>query len=144
MKNKILHLVILILIAACEQTESLKENIVKEEVENPLLGEWQLQEILIDPGDGSGNYEAVSSVKTITFFSNDSIYSNGDLCDLSTVNYNPTSGIYLIYSLEEGLLSIPQCHGTETTFEIPYTLKEELTLRYPCIEPCEMRFVKIN
>ncbi|NNJ37670.1 MAG: hypothetical protein HKP23_00325, partial [Flavobacteriaceae bacterium] len=39
-----------------------------DDPEIEILGEWQLVEVLADPGDGSGKFKSVDSNKRITFF----------------------------------------------------------------------------
>ena len=48
-----------------------------EDTTSPLLGTWELKEILADPGDGSGIFNTVNSNKKLTFYSNRKITSNG-------------------------------------------------------------------
>ena len=51
-----------------------------------------------DPGDGSGDFEPVSSNKTVSFYSDDVIASNGDLCIMGTNTTNGSFGSYTMGS----------------------------------------------
>ena len=44
-----------------------------------LLGDWKLVGTLIDRGDGSGTFQAVESDKVITFLSDGTFNSNGNI-----------------------------------------------------------------
>jgi len=44
--------------------------------EADLISKWKLIEMYSDPGDGSGDFETVSSNKTVSFYSDDVIASN--------------------------------------------------------------------
>lgn len=113
----------------------------KDEDNNPesdLIGTWKLTEVLNDPGDGSGTYQAVESSKTMTFFNDNTLTSNGSLCNNSTNSDNQTSGIY---SLIDSTYTSDDC--SNSAFDFSFRLENgELTIAYPCIEPCGAKFTK--
>lgn len=103
---------------------------------NQLEGEWLLKEALVDPGDGSGTFEPVSSEKTLTF-SNGTVTSNGNLCDMSLETGTPTSGTY---NLSDSMITAGCVYaGLPITFE---QNGNELIVTYPCVEACKAKFVK--
>ena len=104
-----------------------------------LIGTWQLVETLIDPGDGSGTFEPIESDKVIIFGADGTIFSNGNLCDIEASTDNPTSGTY---STANSTFSSPDCNnpGQEFSFERNGNI---LIIHYPCIEPCQAKYMKI-
>lgn len=103
----------------------------------PLEGEWQLIEVLADPGDGSGVFTSVTSNKTIEFFSNGTISSNGELCFMSESGGTATSGTYDLVdsTIFAGCVSA----GIPITFEQQGNI---LIVRYPCFEDCLHKYQK--
>lgn len=53
--------------------------IEQESTDNNLIGRWRLTEVLLDPGDGSGTFQGVSSDKIIEFHSDGTVTSNGEI-----------------------------------------------------------------
>lgn len=104
-----------------------------------LVGDWRLTEVLADPGNGSGTFRSVDSNKIITFNNDGTISSNGNLCNISTISNNPTSGTY---SLEESTLNSTICNDPD--FNFPFEKEgKTLTITYFCIEACAAKFRKI-
>jgi len=129
MKNITFLLAIALLFTACQ-----KDN-------NPpisLAGDWALVEVLLDPGDGSGTFEAVPNDKIITFHSNGTITSNGNLCDLSIGVGQSTAGTY---SATQSTFQSNDCYdpNQEYTFVQDGT---ELIISYPCFEACQAKYRK--
>ncbi|MEL6810871.1 MAG: hypothetical protein AAFP76_06005 [Bacteroidota bacterium] len=104
-----------------------------------LIGTWKLTEQLIDIGDGKGTFRKIPSEKTIQFFSDGTFASNGYMCQM----FNTTGPEGLgTYSAEYKTLSPSNCK--EEIMPIHYEVKNgSLILSYPCIEPCQQKFVKI-
>ncbi len=105
-----------------------------------LMGEWQLIETYIDPGDGSGTFRKVESNKTVTFHSDGTITSNGSLCDVSIEADEPSTGTY---SLENSKFKPDDCSypsDWENDFEQNGGF---LTLAYLCFEPCVEKYRKV-
>lgn len=105
-----------------------------------LIGKWKLTEQLMDPGDGSGTYMPVDSDKTIEFFSNGTVVSNGPLCTITSDTGQKTVGVF--YDDKEYI----KPKGCDySAFKIDYRITDSnLFLIYFCIEGCGQKFVKIN
>ena len=109
-----------------------------DDPEIEILGEWQLIEVLADPGDGSGIFKSVNSNKRITFFEDGTYTSNGIICDFTTQAEEASSGQFTVD--EEGYL-IP-C-SDPISYTIDLQLEDGfLILSFPCIEPCLQKFRK--
>ena len=130
MKNVFALFLTVAILAACN-----KENEV-----STIVGTWELTEILIDPGDGSGAYEAVDSDKTIEFLDGVVVNSNGSLCFMTT-DADPDNEEIALYDLVEKTITIEDCNGMPLTlfYEIEGA---ELFISYPCFEPCALKFLK--
>ena len=110
----------------------------KEEAES--TDKWQLIEQLNDPGDGSGVFMPVVSDRTIEFFDNGTIVSNGDLCSMNATANQETNGTY---SETDGYIYPDGCFSSE--FKILYEVTgDELVLSYPCIEPCQQKYKRVD
>jgi hypothetical protein len=130
MKNLKLMCLILPILFSCDDE---KLNL------DTLTGKWQLVEVLMDPGDGSGEFEEVTSNRTITFSESGTFISKGDLCEVSISDDNASSGNY---SSVDETLTIDDCIGINST--ITYQLvQKRLILVYTCIEGCQHKYQKI-
>jgi len=103
-----------------------------------LVGKWILIEVLADPGGGSGTFNSIESDKTITFNSDGTITSNGQLCDMSIEANSPTSGTYSITKLS---FNSSDCINPEYNYEFEQD-GNILIINYPCIEPCRAKYRK--
>ncbi len=131
MKNLMLICLTLPLFISCNSDELNFEE---------LTGKWQLVEVLMDPGDGSGVFETVTSNRTITFAESGAFISKGDLCEISDSDENASSGSY--NTIDE-TLTIDSCDDLNST--ITYKLKNKrLILVYTCIEGCKHKYQKIE
>lgn len=129
--NTILMVCVMALFGACKNDDDSTAS-------PPLVGQWQLVEQLMDPGDGSGSFAPVDSEKKITFNADGSFSCNGNICELSGTAEVPTYGTY---SLPDSTLYPEQC--TQPVF--PYTFEVDgafLIISYPCIEACRMKYEK--
>jgi hypothetical protein len=99
------------------------------------VGEWRLIEILMDPGDGSGTFEAVNSNKTITFYNNNTVGSNGSLCNMG-ITTEANSGTYTADSIFPD-----ECSEIELNYTITNSFME---VSYMCIEPCIEKYEKVD
>lgn len=130
MKKLLLVLFTGLLILSCSNNSS-------NEVE--LIGKWQLAEVLADPGDGSGTFEAVESDKEIEFLSNNTVVSNSALCTMG-VGSDQSLGSY---DPESGYIHPQDCNGSNV--RISYQIVDsKLQLSYMCIEACVEKYVKVN
>lgn len=131
MKTYGISLFILMAMLSCKKDEN-------NQAASELLGTWKLTAVLNDPGDGSGTYKEVESNKTITFFADSTLSSNGSLCHNASSSDSPTSGTF---SLIDSTYTSDDC--TNTGFDFSFRLEsDELTIAYPCIEPCGAKFIK--
>lgn len=106
--------------------------------ESDLIGEWKLIETLQDPGGGTGTFVAVDSDKIITFNSDGTLTSNGNLCTMSPSAENPTSGTY---SMSNMTLNLEDC--IDLDYDFPFEQNGDiLIINYPCIEPCRAKYQK--
>lgn len=105
-----------------------------------IIGKWKLVEVLMDPGDGSGGFNPVSSDKTVTFLSDGTVRSNGAICWMSIAADSPSSAEY---SLVDSTITSRDC-PPDLPFPIRFEITgDELIISYPCIEPCRAKFRKI-
>lgn len=120
-----------IVLSSCSDTDLKFEEIV---------GEWQLIETNLDPGDGSGVFTPVNSNRTITFKSNGTFTSKGDLCELNTSSTGTSNGVY---NEANETMTIDSCTGVDNN--ILYELvNKNLILNYTCIEACQHKYEKIS
>ena len=111
----------------------------KKEENAPIFGKWKLIERLADPGDGSGVFEAVNSERTLEFLSNGTVVSNGDICSLTL---ETGEGSEAEYDAETKKIINTNCQADR---EITYGLEGEyLTVSLLCIEPCALKYRKVN
>ena len=143
MKYGLILLLLSALPFSCSQDESSQQ--IESDPEGGLEGKWQLFEILMDPGDGSGVFQVVSSDRTIEFFSDGSFVSNYSLCLTDSYSDQETTGTY---DQNKSILVPAQCAfpGSDAKFEIPYYFKESnLVVGFPpCIEPCAQKLKRVK
>ena len=133
LKNALVALAVSVLMINCSDDDPRPEDV-------SLVGEWKLREILMDPGDGSGEFQKVDSDKIIEFFENGNVESNGNLCNGGITTGRPSSGIYKV---PDSILELDNC---EREFRMTrFRLEDgDLILSYPCIEPCEEKYIKLD
>ena len=105
-----------------------------------LVSKWALIEILADPGDGSGQFQPVSSDKTVEFFQDGTVTSNGSICTMGTESTSGSSGTY---SEVDMTIDVVDCTGGH----IPLSYEMDgsfLILNYACIEPCREKYEQTN
>lgn len=130
MKKSFLLIMIIGIIYSCNKNdESLNLS--------DLEGRWKLSEILADPGNGSGTFQSVTSNKTLIFYNNGNVTSNGFMCDMSSGTNLSSSGTY---SLINGTINSSLCPNINIQFELN---NNTLLLIYPCIEPCKSKYIRV-
>ena len=135
MKKFFFVLVTLSMLLSCSEDNSRKSET------NEFLGKWKMTETLIDPGDGSGTYVPVSGEYFLEFFPNGTVGTNYMLCTLSGTN---TGSYTSPYFAEEQYIQSQTCNANQD-FQIYYQMDgENLILYYPCIEACQVKFMRIN
>jgi hypothetical protein len=137
MKKRLLIFMLIGLICSCNTNDDSTEPSTAD-----LIGVWKLIENLADPGDGSGVFVSVDSEKTIAFNGDGSVNSNGSLCDMSPQSDTSSNGTY---SLTESIINSEICPSGEGIFDISFVLENaSLIISYPCIEPCQSKYIKIE
>ena len=134
MKNLILLLLTFIAIASCNTSDDAG-NLQDYDLE----GTWKLTANLADPGDGSGTFQTVNSNKTITFNSDGTYTSTGDMCNISIGTTTATSGTY--DTVGQTINSSCGTNNLPISYEINGSILE---ITYLCIEPCKSRYSKVN
>ncbi|NER16133.1 hypothetical protein [Spongiivirga citrea] len=108
---------------------------------NTVIGTWEINARLVDPGDGSGAFQPLSSGKQLVFDENGTVMiSRGTLCDLVNDENASQTGTY---SHESSLVTII-CEVFSADSSVRYELKDDnLFIYYPCFEACVERYRKI-
>ncbi len=126
MKISFAILVILSLFTSCKKNKR-----------DSLTGTWELKEVLMDPGNGSGVFTAVSSDKNLVFNTNGNVNSNGIICDMSIESNTSTSGTY---SENDSTIISATCQNLIIKYEL---IGDTLILIYPCFEACKAKYIKV-
>jgi hypothetical protein len=126
MKVSFAILVIISFLASCKKNDR-----------DSLTGTWLLKEVLMDPGNGSGVFTAVSSDKNLVFNTNGNVNSNGVICDMSIESNTSTAGTYS--EIDSTIISTT-CPNLILKYEVS---GDTLILIYPCFEPCKAKYIKV-
>jgi hypothetical protein len=126
MKISFAILVILSFLTSCKKNDR-----------GSLTGTWELKEVLMDPGNGSGVFNVVSSDKNLVFHTNGNVTSNGIICDMSIESNTRTSGTYS--AIDSSIIS-STCQNLVIKYEVS---GDTLTLIYPCIEACKAKYARV-
>ena len=102
-----------------------------------LTGTWELKEVLMDPGNGSGVFTAVGSDKNLVFNTNGNVNSNGVICHMSIESNTSTAGTYS--EIDSTIISTT-CPNLILKYEVS---GDTLILIYPCFEPCKAKYIKV-
>lgn len=131
----------LIYLLICFCTAFALSSCNQEENEVDLISQWHLIEQLSDPGDGSGTFQPVSSDKTVEFFVDGTITSNGDLCWMGTETGTGSTGTY--DSMDSTIL--PNNCGFAPPYPMTFEIQDGfLIINYPCIEPCREKYEPVD
>ena len=137
MKKRLLMFILIGVICSCNTKDDSTEPSTAD-----LIGEWRLIENLADPGDGSGVFVSVDSEKMVEFNSDGTITSNGSLCNMSPLSDTGSNGTY---SLTESTIDSESCFTDEDLFDISFVIEgASLIISYPCIEPCQSKYIKVE
>lgn len=133
--NKLASLLIVItMLFSCEKNEGDKTAEILSNSTSQIVGNYKLTETLLDPGDGSGTFQPVSSNRVISFHTNGTVSSNGNLCFVSSSSNTVSTGTY---SMTDSTIQVATCNS------LSFHLNGgELIIDYPCIEPCRGKWVK--
>lgn len=124
---------VFILLSICLLTLCSCDNEDENNAAIDLVGVWELKELSIDPGDGSGTFETTKSSKIIEFKDDGTVISNGEICD---VFGEVTEGSNGVYSIENLMIMTTLC---QVRFEMS---GNELIMFNLCDEPCKAKFRK--
>lgn len=123
-------LLVMVLLFSCKKTDTINGN--------GIAGNWKLIEVLVDPGNLSGEFEPVQSNKKITFNTFNTFECNGDICDMSLETNSGSSGTY---NQADGRILPNDCPSVSLGFTVT---GNTLLISYPCIEPCTAKFVRVR
>lgn len=128
----ILPILLLVSIISCQDPNN--ENLDGAD----LIGKWQLTELLMDPGDGSGVFESTDLDITLEFLSDTELVADGVLCGYEKED----TLIEAIFDSEEAMISV-DCNGYKLEHGV-YLVEGKLVLNNrSCREPCSAKFEKI-
>ncbi len=126
-----------LLIVSCENPECDDTfSVCSPEVESI----WLLTEVLLDPGDGSGTFQPVTSDRQLTFFADGAFLSIGSLCNLDVNDAEEITGTI---NYEDGQLMFLNCFPNMSAemLLLPFTVtNDELILSFNCDEPCQFKY----
>ncbi len=104
-----------------------------------ICGKWKLVEELMDPGDGSGTFQPVSSTKEIEFFGNGTFEANGEMCVMANQSSSTQTGTYD----SSGSTFSPDNCSSQTPLTYSYSISgDTLILSYPCFEGCQQKYIR--
>ena len=124
---------IFLILSACNSDDN-------EPPSTGITGEWLLVEMLADPGDGSGIFVPVDSEKRITISAGGTYSSNGDVCSFTSEVTTATNGSYS----EDNDSYIIECSNMFPGFVRINLDDDHLIISFPCIEPCQQKFRRID
>ncbi|MEE9361537.1 MAG: hypothetical protein V3U92_02965 [Cellulophaga sp.] len=131
MKKGIILAILIGIINAC--TKDNKENTSNDE----FFGKWKLVAQLVDPGDGSGTFQDITSNKIIEFKANKTILSNRDICHMLSTKDSTT---HATYNNKHEIIS-SSC--SNQIWNPSFLLKDnDLIISYPCIEACKEKYTR--
>lgn len=113
-----------------------------DEANSSISGTYQLTAIFSDPGDGSGQFNAVESSKRIIIYSDSSFQSNFSFCNGVTIEADGSGEGTVTSNL---LIFNEDCNNTLPSNELNIDLSNaELIISYLCIEGCSEKYTKID
>lgn len=144
MKKTVLALFITVVCFSCISDDDLPK------YETQIVGKWKLIEQLLDPGDGSGTFQPISSNRVIEFFNDGTLEINGVLCFISLEVGEKESGIYMFNTDSntdfqyDGEIISNSCSSRfiKVYFDLP--VSGNLIISYQCIESCSQKFKKLR
>jgi hypothetical protein len=139
MKKLVLLFSALVVFFSCaKDNEEQSSSIQSKSANFELIGNWKLIETLLHPGIGEAQFIPVESEKIITFNSDGTITSNGNLCFMTTTADGPTAGTF---NAMENKFNSNDCNNPNYFYTYEHH-NNILIVNYPCIEPCQAKFQK--
>ena len=127
-------LVTIATLTACEDDE--------DPMPNTIIGTWKLSSVYLDPGDSSGDFEAINSDLLIHIDTDTSYTATGSICDRAQQAADITQVFTGSIDLPAGVLRPRGClnqNPINDEVRIEFT-GDELILDYQCIERCAYKF----
>ena len=124
---------LILLTVACDTDDVL---LTEPTPSAPVTGVYRLSARLLDPGDGSGTFQAVDSEQTLTLSVDSTLVVNEDICALTEAP-GQTRGRYTA----NGIVVLEGCP------DLPYRIdffEREVRLSFPCFEPCINKYVLVD
>lgn len=115
--------------SACKKQDKLAKN--------EVLGEWKLIEILIDRGDGSGEFEPTDRNITLEFKSDGKVVGNGILCGFAE------SVSLLEGEFTQDSLILTNCANGLIRNRYSFDKSNLIITSLQCREPCLAKLIKI-
>ncbi len=143
MKNTLIFVLALAVLGGCATGEDANAEL-EINLDKQLTGKWQLIEHLMDPGDGSGVFQPITSDHTIEMLKDGTFKSSKSLCYTGGGVDKGTEGTI---DFDRSVLILEGCRTDESLpkFELAYNLKEsDLIINLFCIEPCALKFKKLK
>lgn len=131
MKKIAINTVLILFLISCSKTKS-------EDIQPKIISNWKLTEILMDPGDGSGTFQAVQSNRILQFKDNNQVVCNEKLCEMTSSSAMNSTGTY---SESEESIIPTDCQNSKIKYKIN---EDTLILFYQCFEACESKYIRIN
>ena len=135
MKKLLFILIPALILFSCSDDDKL------ESESSDILGEWQLVESYIDPGDGSGEYTPVDADITINFATNGQVTSNKTFCSMGNYESGNFSSTYIA---SENRIEVEEDCSGFSNYSLSYELglDGKLYIYHPCIEGCGEKYVR--
>lgn len=105
-----------------------------------IVGEWKLIEELMDPGDGSGTFQAVISDKEVKFCDDGTFEANGDMCAMANQSSSTHTGTY---DTSTETFSPNNCMSMMPMTFYYSVNGNTLILTYPCTCGCQQKYTRI-
>lgn len=131
---KYLTFVVLIFIVSC-QSDLMQPN---SEI-TKINGKWQLLEVLVDPGDGSGEFAATDLDIVLEIDENLNVVANGVLCGYAESKNILTGQI----SLKDSIIT-SNCERTMLRHKLSLYKVNLILSNLNCREACMAKFIKIE
>jgi len=134
--KKSIYLILSLILVSCSSNE------IDFEYAPPIEDvdfQWNLTEMLIDPGNGSGEFEPTDLDIQLSFVDNQTVKANGLLCGFNET-YNILTGTYS----EADSIIITDCPMFNRSFWVSRRDSILILNSLNCIEPCSAKFVKID
>ncbi len=102
-----------------------------------LKGNWQLTEFLLDPGDGSGKFQTITSNRRIEIKAGNAWSSNGNVCSMYADDNTQSAGAF---NEADQTFSVSSCAAANIKYKLEGSF---LILSYSCFEPCAAKYARV-